>query len=159
MEKKGGENMTVQTVQNAGITGTGKDNRQSAAARDTFMEMLNTHLNQASDRKNANAGPGKAASQPGQKSGEPVKKEENTADILAYMESQRKVVCEIIGKGLAELNKPKKLALATPAQITTALGTLIDKWTAISGGAEDAAKEDDLSRSLREMARELDSDD
>ena len=71
--------MTVQTVQNAGITGTGKDNRQSAAARDTFMEMLNTHLNQASDRKNANAGPGKAASQPGQKSGEPVKKEENTA--------------------------------------------------------------------------------
>lgn len=54
--------MTVQTVQNAGITGTGKDNRQSAAARDTFMEMLNTHLNQASDRKNANAGPGKAAS-------------------------------------------------------------------------------------------------
>ena len=66
--------MTVQTVQNAGITGTGKDNRQSAAARDTFMEMLNTHLNQTSDRKNANAGPGKAASQPGQKSGEPVKK-------------------------------------------------------------------------------------
>lgn len=87
------------------------------------------------------------------------KKEENTADILAYMESQRKVVCEIIGKGLAELNKPEKLAIATPAQITTALGTLIDKWTAISGGAADAAKDDDLSRSLREMARELDSDD
>ena len=48
-------------------------------SRDTFMEMLNTHLNQTSDRKNANAGPGKAASQPGQKSGEPVKKEENIA--------------------------------------------------------------------------------
>ena len=76
--------MTVQTVQNAGITGTGKDNRQSAAARDTFMEMLNTHLNQASDRKNANAGPGKAASQPGQKSGEPVKKEENAAGKAVY---------------------------------------------------------------------------
>ena len=87
------------------------------------------------------------------------KKEENTADILAYMESQRGIVCEIISKGLMELNKPEKLALATPAQITTALGTLIDKWTAISGGAADAAKEDDLSRSLREMARELDSDD
>jgi hypothetical protein len=87
------------------------------------------------------------------------KKEENTADILAYMESQRGIVCEIISKGLMELNKPEKLAIATPAQITTALGTLIDKWTAISGGAADAAKEDDLSRSLREMARELDSDD
>jgi hypothetical protein len=87
------------------------------------------------------------------------KKEENTADILAYMESQRKVVCEIIGKGLMELNKPEKLALATPAQITTALGTLIDKWTAISGGATDAAKDDELSRSLREMAGEVESDD
>ncbi|MBS5879635.1 MAG: helix-turn-helix domain-containing protein [Clostridium sp.] len=87
------------------------------------------------------------------------KKEENTADILAYMESQRKVVCEIIGKGLMELNKPEKLALATPAQITTALGTLIDKWTAISGGATDAAKDDELSRSLREMAGKLESDD
>lgn len=56
------------------------------------------------------------------------KKEENTADILAYMESQKGLVCEIIGKGLAALNDPEKLAEATPAQITTALGTLIDKW-------------------------------
>lgn len=57
------------------------------------------------------------------------KKEENTADILAYMESQRGIVCEIIGKGLAVLNDPEKLSRATPSQITTALGTLIDKFT------------------------------
>lgn len=49
------------------------------------------------------------------------KKEENTADILTYMESQKGLVCEIIGKGLAALNDPEKLAEATPAQITTAL--------------------------------------
>ena len=30
------------------------------------------------------------------------KKEENTSDILAYMESQKQLVCEIIGKGLAD---------------------------------------------------------
>ena len=66
------------------------------------------------------------------------KKEENTADILAYMESQKGLVCEIIGKGLAALNDPEKLAEATPAQITTALGTLIYKWTDIKGeGKED----------------------
>lgn len=66
------------------------------------------------------------------------KKEENTADILAYMEIQKGLVCEIIGKGLAALNDPEKLAEATPAQITTALGTLIDKWTDIKGeGKED----------------------
>lgn len=87
------------------------------------------------------------------------KKEENTADILAYMESQRKVVCEIIGKGLEALNSPEKLAEATPSQITTAIGTLIDKWTAISGGPADTAKEDDLSRSLRELGQEMESDE
>ena len=58
-----------------------------------------------------------------------AKKEQNDADILAYMESQRSLVCEIIQKGLNALNSPEKLADATPAQITTALGTLIDKWT------------------------------
>lgn len=87
------------------------------------------------------------------------KKEENTADILAYMESKRGIVCEIIEKGLMALNSEEKLAEATPAQITTALGTLIDKWSAVSGGPADTAKEDELSKSLREMAEELESDE
>ena len=86
------------------------------------------------------------------------KKEQNTVDVLAYMESQKGIVCEILQKGLAALNSPEKLAEASPSQITTAMGTLIDKWTAISGGPADTAKEDDLSRSLREMAEELESD-
>lgn len=57
------------------------------------------------------------------------KKEQNTKDILAYMDSKRDIVCKILGKGLDALNSPDKLAEATPAQITTAMGTLIDKWT------------------------------
>ena len=87
------------------------------------------------------------------------KKEQNTADVLAYMESKRDIVCEILGKGLDVLNDPEKLAAASPAQITTALGTLIDKWLTIGGGPKDAATEDGLSRSLRELAEELGSDD
>ena len=87
------------------------------------------------------------------------KKEENTADILAYMESQKGIVCEILEKGLAALNSPDKLAEASPSQITTALGTLIDKWAMISGGPSDNGKEDELSKSLREMAEELESDE
>ena len=47
---------------------------------------------------------------------------------------------------------------ATPAQITTALGTLIDKWASISGGPSDNGKEGELSKSLREMVEELESD-
>lgn len=58
-----------------------------------------------------------------------AKKEQNTADILAYMESKRDIVCEILDKGLKVLNDEEKLKEATPAQITTAIGTLIDKWT------------------------------
>ena len=86
------------------------------------------------------------------------KKEENTADILAYMDSKRGIVCEILGKGLEALNDPEKLKEATPAQITTALGTLIDKWAMISGRPSDNGKEDELSKRLREMAEELESD-
>lgn len=86
------------------------------------------------------------------------KKEENTADILAYMDSQKQIVCEIIGKGLMALNDPKKLAAATPAQITTALGTLIDKWVMVNGSSGTEAKEDGLSASLRELAKEMESD-
>lgn len=87
------------------------------------------------------------------------KKAENTADILAYMESRRGIVCEIIEKGLMALNSEDKLADASPAQITTALGTLIDKWASVSGGPADTAKEDELSKSLREMAEEMESDE
>ena len=86
------------------------------------------------------------------------KKEENTADILAYMESQRGVVCEIIGKGLSVLNDPEKLKEATPAQITTAIGTLIDKWVMVNGTTGTEVKDDGLSASLRELAEELESD-
>lgn len=87
------------------------------------------------------------------------KKEQTTKDILAYMESKRDIVCEILGKGLDALNSPDKLAEASPAQITTALGTLIDKWAMIGGGPKDDAEEDDLSRSLRELGEGLESDE
>ncbi len=66
------------------------------------------------------------------------KKEENTTSILAHMESKRDVVNEIISKGLDVLNSPEKLAEATPSQITTALGTLIDKFTPVDKKADTA---------------------
>ena len=87
------------------------------------------------------------------------KKEENTADILAYMDSRKELVCSFIGKGLEMLNDPDKLAAANLSQITTAMGTLIDKWAIIGGNPSDTIKEDALSQSLREMAEGLESDD
>lgn len=87
------------------------------------------------------------------------KKEENTADVMEYMNDHKDLVCSFIGKGLEMLNDPEKLAAANLSQITTAMGTLIDKWAMISGGPSDNGKEDELSKSLREMAEELESDD
>lgn len=69
------------------------------------------------------------------------KKDENTADILAYMESQRETVCKIIDNGLKELQKPDKFNRATPIQITTAMGTLIDKWAALQDAMNDRPDE------------------
>lgn len=86
------------------------------------------------------------------------KKDENTADIISYMEQKRGIVCEILGKGLDILNDPEKLREATPSQITTALGTLIDKWSTITNKPQDDRIDDGLSKSLRELAEELNDD-
>lgn len=79
------------------------------------------------------------------------KKDENTTDILAYMESKRGVVCEIIEKGLAALNDSDKLKEASPSQITTALGTLIDKWApkGTATGGQDSREDDPITQALR----------
>ena len=87
------------------------------------------------------------------------KKEENTADVLAYMNEHKDLVCLFIGKGLEMLNDPEKLAAANLSQITTAMGTLIDKWAMIGGSPADTVKEDALSQGLKEMAEELESDE
>ena len=58
------------------------------------------------------------------------KKDENTADILAYMEAQKERICEIIDISLEVL--PEKIMNAkTAADVTTAMGTVISKWAEI----------------------------
>ncbi len=87
-----------------------------------------------------------------------LKKEENTADVLAYMEEHKDLVCSFLGLGLNALNNPDKIDGASLTQITTAMGTLIDKWALISGAPVEKAKDDALSESLRRLAEELEHD-
>lgn len=87
------------------------------------------------------------------------KKEQNTADIMAKMEERKGRVCEIIDLYLDELMKMNNFKNLSPNQLTTALGTLIDKWAMIGGSLKDEAEEDGLSRSLRELGERLESDD
>lgn len=63
------------------------------------------------------------------------KKEENTADILAYMEAQKNRVCEIIDISLEVL--PDKIRNAkTAADVTTAMGTVISKWAEVKDSVD-----------------------
>lgn len=57
------------------------------------------------------------------------KKEENTADILAFMEGKKQDVCDIISIYLDALKSPEKLERASIQSIATSLGIVIDKFT------------------------------
>lgn len=87
------------------------------------------------------------------------KKEENTADILDYMERQRDDVCEVLEICLSELKKAERYEKTPPQQIATTMAILIDKYTAFGGGPKDETEEDSLSRSLRELGEGLESDE
>lgn len=84
------------------------------------------------------------------------KKEENTADILAHMEKKKDVVNEIIDTYLAALLDPERIAKANPSQLTTALGTLIDKFTmARAQIAANEIEDDPLTKALMEEAERM----
>lgn len=68
------------------------------------------------------------------------KKEENTADILQFMEDQKGNVCDIIELYLNALQDPKRLERASVQSIATSLGIVIDKFV----GASDLAEEQRL---------------
>ena len=89
------------------------------------------------------------------------KKEENTADILAHMEEKKDLVNQIIDKYLEALLEPDRIAKANPAQLTTALGTVIDKFTMARNervGA-DKGEDDPLTKALKEEAERLNNGD
>lgn len=68
------------------------------------------------------------------------KKDENTADILQFMENQKGNVCDIIELYLKALQDPKRLERASVQSIATSLGIVIDKFV----GASDLAEEQRL---------------
>lgn len=62
------------------------------------------------------------------------KKEQNTADMLAYMDSRKEQAQGIIDEYLKKLADPKKLENATISQIATAMGIVVDKVSVLAGG-------------------------
>ncbi len=58
------------------------------------------------------------------------KKEKNTESVLAFMNSKKNDVCNLIDKLLAAMNDPEKIATTSLSQLATAMGIVIDKYTA-----------------------------
>lgn len=65
------------------------------------------------------------------------KKDENTADILQFMEDQKGDVCDIISLYLKALQDPERLKRASVQSIATSLGIIIDKFVRASADAEE----------------------
>lgn len=85
------------------------------------------------------------------------KKTEEVKNILDCMEEQSEKVASIIQLGLDLL--PEKLQNANPTQISTVIGTLIDKWTLLKPRSEEkGSATDQLSESLKNLAKEMDAE-
>lgn len=72
------------------------------------------------------------------------KKNENTADILAFMEGKKQDVCDIISLYLEYLKDPNKLERASVQSIATSLGIIIDKFTATDQNDQAMKKLDEM---------------
>lgn len=58
------------------------------------------------------------------------KKEENTQSVLAFMDLKKQTVCDLIDKLLAAMGDENKIAATPLSQLATAMGIVIDKYTA-----------------------------
>jgi len=64
------------------------------------------------------------------------KKDENTADILEYMDKKRGDVRNLIDLYLAEMAKPEKIGKSSVQSLAVSLGIVIDKFTGTAAELE-----------------------
>ena len=72
------------------------------------------------------------------------KKEQNTADILSHMESQKDEVIKVLDEYLAAMRDPAKIRRAGVVQLATALGIVIDKYTMTAKNEQALQKLDEV---------------
>lgn len=84
------------------------------------------------------------------------KKAENTVSILAFMDSKKNDVCGLIDKLLAAMADDEKLASATVNQLATAMGIVIDKYTANEAIKPSDTKETNFFEAIRSAGKGVD---
>lgn len=81
------------------------------------------------------------------------KKEQNTADMLAYMESRKEQAKGIIDSYMKALADPEKLEKTPIQQIATAMGIVVDKF--VTQPAESRLKEKKLEVELLKLESQI----
>ncbi len=88
-----------------------------------------------------------------------IKKEENIKSVLAYMDSKKDSVCDLIDKLLAAMNDPAKIAATPLSQLATTMGIVIDKYTANELNKPDSDASNNLFEAIKGCVVEGDLND
>lgn len=82
------------------------------------------------------------------------KKEENTVEMLAFMESRKGEMQKAIDLHLKALTDPEKIKAAALSQIATSFGIIVDKATKNTAGSNDSLnKLDGLIKEFRNAVK------
>lgn len=82
------------------------------------------------------------------------KKEENTKDMLAYMDSRKGKAQEAVDLYLEALTDPEKIQKAPLEKVATALGIVVDKFTkTTSAGESSLEKLDGLLKEFQDAVK------
>lgn len=80
------------------------------------------------------------------------KRVQNTADILAHMDSKKDAVCGLIDSYLAEMGNTEKIKKTGIQQLATSMAIVIDKFTATAQNDTALKKLDDLISKIDDEA-------
>lgn len=81
-----------------------------------------------------------------------LKKEQNTQDMLSYLGSKRGEAQDLLGLYLQAMAEPDKIAEATLPQLSTAFGTIVDKFAMLGDQSGIEAPDDGLLEALSAAA-------
>ena len=81
-----------------------------------------------------------------------LKKEQNTQDMLSYLEGKREEAQNLLGLYMQAMADPEKIAEATLPQLSTAFGTIVDKFAMLGDRGDTEAPDDGLLDALNAAA-------
>lgn len=76
------------------------------------------------------------------------KKEQNTADMLAYMDGKKQDAMKFIDLALEEMMKPEKLKKSSVQSLATSLGIIVDKFTPTAQTDKSLEKLDEVLKKI-----------